>query len=531
MSTHFPGKSAPTSDKLRGGYYTPQPIASFVSNWVSAAGPKSLEPSAGDGAILAHLATLGNPQAVELIDSEAQKAELNAGTSVHRGDFFEWFSPEKYGTFDGVAGNPPYIRFGNWEERYRERAFTFMRMVGLNPTKLTNAWLPFVVASVLAVRPGGRVALVLPAELLQVDYAKQIRAFLVDNCSEVTIISFAKLVFPGILQEVVVLLAEVGPGPASIRGIEVNDATQLESIKLDSTSVQAPLHETEKWTKYYLKADQITLLRSLLHDPRLDHFGNHAAVNVGVVTGRNSFFCMTESFARENGLAEHTIGLLARSATLSSTIVDLDDLSRAEDRGFNNRLLALPKDFDPTTNNALSQYIELGENEGVQKGYKCSIRDPWWSVPSTAVPDGFMLRQVSSILKVASNHCGATSTDTVHRVFAKPGVDMDRLAVATLNSATFAFSEILGRSYGGGLLEIEPREAVRLPIPNPQFVPDDVVITVNTLMRKGQAEKAIALVDELVLKEGAGLSQDEILILRQAHSRLLNRRLNRGRRN
>src|SRR6266508_4286401 len=52
----FPAPPAPSADKLRGGYYTPRAVARFIAAWASAAGPRVLEPSCGDGAVLAVLA-------------------------------------------------------------------------------------------------------------------------------------------------------------------------------------------------------------------------------------------------------------------------------------------------------------------------------------------------------------------------------------------------------------------------------------------------------------------------------------------
>jgi adenine-specific DNA methylase len=48
----------------------------------------------------------------------------------------------------------------------------------------------------------------LPAELLQVSYAKPLRNFLAHFFHKINIISFEKLVFPDIQQEVVLLLCE-----------------------------------------------------------------------------------------------------------------------------------------------------------------------------------------------------------------------------------------------------------------------------------------------------------------------------------
>ena len=529
MSIVFAAKAAPSNDKLRGGYYTPEPLARFVAEWVAEAGTKLLEPSCGDGEILQFLAARGDATGIELFPIEAEAARQRTGASVEDGDFFEWFTPERHGTYDGVAGNPPYIRYGSWEERYREPAFDLMRNQGLSPTRLTNAWLPFVVASLIAVRDGGRVGLVIPAELLQVGYAAELRAYLVDTCSEMTVVAFSELVFPGILQEVVLLLAVKGIGPASIRTVEVQNGSYLDHVTLDGAAVRAPLHETEKWTKYFLEPEQIAALRNLRSDPRLTRIGEYAKVNVGVVTGRNSFFCMTEAEARARRVAQHTISLLSRSAQFTGVSFTEDDIAAQAVRGAKTRLLALSPDHDVARDGALESYIELGEAEDVHKGYKCSIRSSWWSIPSISQPAGFMLRQVSTHLRLLSNEAGATSTDTVHRVFTRPGVNMRKLAVAALNSATLALSEVLGRSYGGGLLEIEPTEATALSIPNPELVSDALETEVDGLLRKGAIEDAVTLVDRRLMVEVVGFSEAEMSRIREASNRLRERRLRRGR--
>ena len=43
-------KQAPSYQKLRGGYYTPMPIAAFLSSWaITSDADRVLEPSCGDG--------------------------------------------------------------------------------------------------------------------------------------------------------------------------------------------------------------------------------------------------------------------------------------------------------------------------------------------------------------------------------------------------------------------------------------------------------------------------------------------------
>jgi adenine-specific DNA methylase len=526
----FAAKTSPTDDKLRGGYYTPAPIAEFVSGWVAKAGPALLEPSCGDGNILVFLAqhsqqTVG----VELVHDEAARASTRTGLDVVEHDLFVWFSAAKRAAFDGVAGNPPYIRFGHWTEPSRGAALALMRSAGLHPNKLTNAWVPFVVASVLACRKGGRIGLVLPAELMQVGYASELRQYLIDTCSKVTVVCFNRLVFPGILQEVVLLLAERGEGPAHIQVLEVEDAAALAGLQIDNDpEVRAPLHESEKWTKYFLARHEIEALRSLRADDRLSPLERFASVDVGVVTGRNSFFVMTPEEAKVRQVEDLTIPLVSRSAQVVGLSYSEQDGCDFEAQG-GKTLLLDARDVDPDKHAGLGNYIRIGEQHEVHTGYKCRIRKQWWVVPSIWQADAFMLRQIYTHPRIIANTTTATSTDTVHRLRLADGVDPLKLAAVAINSITFAVSEIVGRSYGGGVLELEPSEAEELPIPDPALIPDSVVTKVDELVRQRRIEDAVDLVDQSVLMDQLGFSAEDVDIARAAWRTLRDRRNRRGR--
>lgn len=523
--TNFSAKTAASPDKLRGGYYTPDPIARFLAQWVIEAGDRVLEPSCGDGAVLRHLSRLSDQvQGVELLPDEAATASRFAPVAV--GDFFEWLGPEDNQAWDGVAGNPPYIRFGNWPEELRHGAMSLMKGVGLKPSRLTNAWVPFVVGSTIALKMGGRLGLVLPAELMQVTYAAQLRDYLVKSFEELTVITFQSLVFEGILQEVVLLLGVRGPGPARIRNIQVVDATSLSSVELAGDYAPALLHDTEKWTKYFLTSDQIECLRRLRSGAGLSSLSTWATVDVGIVTGRNSFFTMTDSEAKTRGLLEHCRPLLSRSAQIKGTVYDAELLKGQNQAG--QRVWILDADPNSLEQN-LTDYIAQGEAAGVQYGYKCSIRKPWWRTPSMWIPDGFMLRQIHNAPRIASNQTGATSTDTVHRVRTNIGVEAGSLATAFHNSASFAYCEIMGRSYGGGVLELEPREAEGIPMPDPALADERLSEEVDRLVRDGEVAKARDLVDREVLITRLGWSDEDVRHCSEAFERLRDRRAGRGR--
>lgn len=520
----FAGKAAASADKVRGGYYTPAPVARFLAAWVRAAGPKIVEPSCGDGAILRELAGLSDRvRGVELNADEAAKSRRFAPVDAE--NLFAWLATAEAGGWDGVAGNPPYIRFGNWSSTQRDPALALMRREGLRPTRLTNAWVPFVVASTVLVRDGGRVGLVLPAELLQVSYAAQLRDFLLSRFREITLLTFERLVFDGILQEVVLFCGVVGTGPARIRTVHLRDAGALAAADLDVASAPALLQEDEKWTKYFLDPAAIRLLRALRGSGSLTRLGSVAEVDVGIVTGRNAFFTFTDAQAGELGLRPHCVPLVSRSAQLSGLVYDSD--CRASDLAAGQRSWLLNAPHEPA-DPALLAHIRAGEAAGVHRGYKCSIRKPWWATPSLWVPDLFLLRQIHRAPRLTVNAAAATSTDTVHRVRLSARVEPAALAAAFHNSVTFAFAEIMGRSYGGGVLELEPREAERLPIPPPAHADAELARDVDLLLKANEIEKALDVVDRRVLIDVLGLPAEAVADCRAAWVSLRDRRKRRG---
>lgn len=526
--TAFPVAAPPSAEKLRGGYYTPLPIAKFLADWVQGSGSRLLEPSCGDGAILSALPATSSRTGIEIEPQEAEKARAAAPkATVVVADFFEWFDDSQVSAWDGVAGNPPFIRFGSWTEPSRTLAFDTMRAVGMRPSKLTNAWVPFVVAGALALRPGGRFGMVVPAELMQVNYAAELRAFLVDEFSDLTTVTFKRLVFDGVLQEVVLLLGTRGTGPASIRVVEVEDVDSLPSLERLKRLPRAPAlrHDTEKWTKYFLEPSSIEALRSV-RSAGLKRLGEIADVDVGLVTGRNQFFVMRPSGGKQRDITRHLEPLVSKSSHLRGIQFADADLEELRSSDALCELLALDGSNEPESDEALASYIAAGEAGGVHEGYKCSIRKHWWAVPSRWTPDAFLLRQIHDHPRIIANLTDATSTDTIHRVRMLNGVPPIKLAAASINSVTFAFSEVMGRSYGGGVLELEPREAEGLPFPSPKGLTMRDVAKVDKLLRRGDLIAALDHVDSKLLGDlDAGLVTE----LRAIWERLRDRRLARGR--
>src|SRR5690606_5744719 len=123
------------------------------------------------------------------------------------------------------------------------------------------------------------------------------------------------------------------------------------------------------------------------------------------------------------------------------------------------------------------------------------------------------------------NDAGAVCTDTIHRIRCAPGVSARRLAASSMNSMTWAFAEILGRSYGGGVLELEPTEAEQLPFPVAAAA-EDALDELDLWARRKEAGQVLDEVDRHVLRP-LGLTKQETATLRAVWQRLASRRRER----
>ena len=546
-------KPTATYQKLRGGYYTPKPIADFLARWaIQTPTTRVLEPSCGDGILFeaavkalvargAEKASAANLiQGIELDPQEAQKAseriQALSGSifpaHISVGDFFAYCQTYlcENKLFDAIVGNPPFIRYQNFPENHRVMAFYLMQQAGLHPNRLTNSWVPFLVAATLLLKKTGRLAMVIPAELLQVNYAAELRYFLSKYYSYLTLITFKKLVFDGIQQEIVLLLGEKnGSEHTGIRTIEldgIDDLASYEHATFLGEQLKEMDHSTEKWTMYFLEKEELQLLRALKSNSKLTIAGNVIGVDVGIVTGLNEFFVLTEQQVEKHSLMPYTQRLVGRSAHLPGILFSESDWLANVEKQSPAFLLNTPDEPLYRLPTELKEYVTSGEEKGLNKGYKCRIRNRWYVVPSIWIPHAFMLRQVHNYPKIILNNAAATCTDTIHRVQLRNGMPARTVTTAFLNSLTFAFSEVIGRSYGGGVLELEPNEAEKLPLP---LIGADTldVNELDRLLREGNIYAVLDITDEALLRKGMGLSIKETLILRTIWQKLRDRRVNR----
>lgn len=528
-----------TQQKLRGGFYTPAPIADFILKWSinGATEYDILEPSSGDGIFLERIKANNHSYhsitAVELNKIEAQKTAALPlpRTSIRNMDFHEYCNSSK-DKFDLVIGNPPYIRYQYFEKHQQAEAAKVFQRANLKYSKLTNAWVSFVIGSSLLLKKSGKIGFVLPAEMLQVSYARPLRVFLAGFYNKINIISFKKLVFPNIQQEVILLLCERNRTDSHlIEHIEVDDIRGLEQI--DLTLLKAPQKSVDfrsnKWTFYFLDQGEIDFLEEIQNQGRIPILGDFAGAEVGITTGANAYFTVPESTVETFRLSDYARPMVGRSVQVNSikfTSNDWKENVNANARAF---LLVFPPLRQLKKNKRALEYLRLGEEKKIHEGYKCRIRDEWQTVPSLWVSEALFIRRNNLYPRLIVNEAGAYTTDTMHRLKLNSGVDKHALAASFFNSLSFAFSEISGRSYGGGVLELMPGEVEKIRLPyresNAQLLGE-----IDGMLRNGKPTHYILeFTNNRILKDGWGFSDKEIHLADRIWRKLSSRRLNRSR--
>ena len=539
-------KENSSEQKLKGAYYTPLKLAEKMVEIFKndSAAEEILEPSCGDGVFVDALITTGvlTPErsvtAVE-IEKEAsgtlkKKTAGRPNIEVRTEDFFEFYYRNKDAkTFDLILGNPPYIRYQYLEEKQRDEMAHILTDHGMKSNKLINTWVGFTVACVHMLSERGKIAFVIPAEILQVAYAEDLRVFLASELSSITLLTFEKLVFPEIEQEIVVLIGEKGGTERGIRIIELKDLEDLDELDLNANGFQQMDRVHEKWTKYFTTVEENRLIARLKQDERFQKLEKTGIINIGITTGNNKYFSVSQKTVDEYDLSDVVRPLIGRSSHAHSVYYREADWQENVNQERAAYLVDFPEKPLEEYSDGQRRYIELGEKNGENKGYKCRIRDRWYRVPSIWVPDAFFLRRNNLYPKFVLNCCNAVSTDTMHRIKFYEGIEPERIILSYYNSISFAFTEICGRSYGGGVLEILPGEMGNILVPVLDEIPmeeiREILGRIDRIVRaKEDIEKALDLADRKILEEYLQIDPEVCAAARKIWKKMQRRRLKRS---
>ncbi|MGL5424679.1 MAG: Eco57I restriction-modification methylase domain-containing protein [Serratia fonticola] len=473
--------------KELGAYYTPPVLTNILSNWaIQSQDDLILEPSFGGCGFLdscfERLQFLGASKPVKNlfgvdIDKQAfdflsEKFNLLSLDGKFILDDFINVSPVSFSAekFDVIIGNPPYISMHNMTLEQRESCTKILKESKFNHATLgrnASLWAFFLLHSLSFLRENGRVAWVLPSSLLNAYYAKSLLDIYRKHFSSIKLIKINERLFKNEgADEVSVILA-------------CEHFSQTEVIKsnysfffADTVSSVSTFLECEH-SKSGVISDNYKL--GLLNSKSLDtyyritkrqeslRFSDAIDLKIGMVTGLNGFFIFNEEERVKNNLDESYL------IPVVSKFSDLIGIRHNKSRhghllGKNRRVYLLnPSKADVVIKNtALRSYLSKVKHRERIKNRTFRKREDWFRPDDGLYPDAFMTYMVHEGPRLVLNQGRINCTNSIHRVYFKNKLGVkEKLAycLSILSTYSQLSAELEGRSYGSGVLKIEPTGA------------------------------------------------------------------------
>ena len=449
--------------KLSGAFFTPDRLATALVCWaVRDSSDRMLDPSCGDGRFLA------NHQNAVGIEQDAQSAQDAIShvpaALVHEGDFFQWAAATSE-RFECAAGNPPFIRYQNFKGAVRQRAFDLCRRNGAEFSGLSSSWAPFLVATASLLKPGGRMAFVVPAEIGHAPYAIPLIEYLASNFSTVRLVAVRKKLFPELSEDCWLLYADGFGGKTPAIELAVQESfvwSTRPPIPNRCISMSEWRNDWNHRLRPFLIKDDVRQLyaeQKALPSSRM--LSDVANIGIGYVSGDNDFFHLRPSDVVRWKIPPSALLPSARnSRSLSAGRVTKATITGWQKADLPYLLLRLSR--SEQLPEAVRRYLDSPAGQAARLGYKCRNRAPWYSVPDVKFPDFLLTYMCGRAPTLVANEAQVSCSNTLLTVQLR-----DReLATQILTEWKSSFSqlscELEGHPLGGGMLKLEVREASRV---------------------------------------------------------------------
>lgn len=538
--------------KRIGRYDTPRPISQAITDWViRSSGDRVIEPSAGSGVFvksacrrLVELGTKDPGSQIWACDIDARAVEHARRSLPHHedhvveGDFLSLANgPEFAGReFDCVIGNPPFISMHRMDEKQRRSAWLLASNSLVTIDRKASLWAYFAIASIRVLKDGGNLGLILPASCLHSNYGKNIIKSVASRFEYSLLLSIRERCFldDGAQERIVILLGEGYQGRAVSSGLTIEE---YDSVVATIRRLGA-INGRESKPSWHGIAAPVPLLMSrvvaeaenVLDTEESVSLGDLAQIHIGVVTGANKFFVLTESRRRILGIPEScVIPLLADFRSTAGIAFRYSDWRKMMDSDMPCWLL-IPRENEKSK--AVIDYLDGFPEEARLKNRTFSKRDPWYRPIIGKPPHAFLRYMGAFAPRILLSRFPSVATNSIHVVYFNKEVELVRRTATALSlhsSYSRLSAEYEGRAYGSGVLKLELSEARRLKLVLPRNIRAKEMQRCATAFeaanRRGNSDQATLVVDNWLVQQIPELaSQVDFTKVRQLLSLAMERR-------
>lgn len=374
-----------------------------------------------------------------------------------------------------IICNPPYVRHHHLNSTNKLHLLdTVAAATGIRLNGLAGLYAYFLCLSHRWMAEDGLAGWLIPGEFMDVNYGKQVKEYLLTHVTLLRIHRFdpGDVQFDDALVSSAVIWFRKAPPPAT-HSVEFSYGGSLHTPTISRTVSVSVLQRTAKWTRYPKGPDIVKV-----HDtePKLaDLF----SIKRGVATGGNNFFIVTPECIDKYRLpSECLTPILPSPRYLGTNEILADEQGNPVlDRKLFLLTCNLPETFIQTQYPSLWEYVQLGIQKGINQGYLCRHRSPWYAQehrPAAPIVCTYMGRQRENghqPFRFILNHSRATVPNVYLALYPKPPLvavlkkHPQRIKEVWQALAALRIETLLGegRVYGGGLHKLEPKELGNAP--------------------------------------------------------------------
>ena len=436
-----------------------------------------IEPSMGTGAFYSAFLDVFDRDAGHALGFEVDSHYCVPSKELWRGkditirqeDFLK-ASPDDGQAYDMLVANPPYVRHHHIDSKEKKRLQSLvMSETGIRISGLAGLYCFFMLLSSAWLKKGGLSCWLVPCEFMDVNYGQALKKYLVNNVELLRIHRFSThdSLFPDALVSSCVVVFRKGKpsgrtvsftSGASLRFPSVERAVGVERLGCDLKWSGLFEGQNLEWHNGYTLGDFFTIKR-------------------GIATGDNDFFILNEETVKEYSIPSRFLHHILPSPRYvgSNVILRGDSGQPLLDKKLYLFSCPLSEEEVETRYPGAWQYIKKGKERGVDKGYICSRRTPWYSCEERR-PAPFVVpymgrgKSAKRMFRFIRNNSDAITTNVYLLLYPNPDYsnclknkDVLDEVWAKLNSIPTERIAMGGRAYGGGLHKIEPKELMGIP--------------------------------------------------------------------
>lgn len=404
-------------------------------------------------------------------------AEIWAGTplDLRLADFTLQSPPEAdEDRFDLLVCNPPYVRHHHLDPAEKRRLVALAEnRAGVRPSGLTGLYAHFLYLAHPWVREGGLSGWLIPSEWLAVNYGRDVRRYLLDQVTLLHIHQFdpEDVQFDDALVSSTVVWFRNSPPPPD-HTIRFTRGGTLLHPKRERTVEARTLSPKAKWSTLFSEEPATS--------NEFATVGDLFKIRRGLATGANKFFLLTPEDAARHGLPRQFLRpALPSPRYLDDTVIESDNAGMPIiDRPLLLLSCSLPEAEVRERYPNLWIYLQHGIKGGVAERYLCQSRTPWYAQEdrdparfvcsymgrgsAQQLPFRFFLNRSQAI--VTNGYLNLYPKAILHQVLTEDE-KMEAVIWKALNQITMSTLINKGRTYGGGLHKLEPKELAATPLP------------------------------------------------------------------